>query len=63
VKPVGLHIQVETEGRVTLGQTLADRRSLRGVHRPPPNLRVVLKVDAARFLKLFRERLCPRRPP
>ncbi len=50
-----LAVQVECQGRLTRGLSLADRRA----RRPRPNCRVAMAVDAARFLRLFRERVCP----
>lgn len=55
---VPLHVEVETEGPVTRGMTVADRRSLRADHKAPPNLQAALTVDAAQVLTLFQERLC-----
>ncbi len=60
VKLTPLHVQVETDGRATLGMTLADRRAVRPSQKAEPNLHVALKVDAQRALKIFRERLCRR---
>ncbi|HEX7212580.1 MAG TPA: nucleoside hydrolase [Methylomirabilota bacterium] len=53
-----LHVEVECEGRLTRGLTLADRR------RPPPGrlaptCRVALAVDVERALRLVLEGLCP----
>jgi inosine-uridine nucleoside N-ribohydrolase len=54
-----LHIEVECEGRITRGMSVADRRP-RGAHRKRrPNCQVALSVDAPRFLSLFLDRLCP----
>jgi purine nucleosidase/pyrimidine-specific ribonucleoside hydrolase len=57
VQTVPLHIEVETEDQATLGKTRADRQSLRGSPRSSPNIQAALKVDAARALKLFTQRL------
>jgi purine nucleosidase/pyrimidine-specific ribonucleoside hydrolase len=54
-----LHVEVETEGRVTRGASVADLRRLPAHRRPRPNCRVATTVDAPRFLRLFLERLCP----
>jgi len=51
-----LHIEVECEGRLTRGMTVADRRPF-GT-RPAPTCRAALEVDAPRFLRLFLERVC-----
>ncbi|HVQ76331.1 MAG TPA: nucleoside hydrolase [Candidatus Binatia bacterium] len=54
-----LHVEVEHEGRVTRGLTVADLRPP-APHRPVvPNCEVAMRVDAPRFLRLFLERLCP----
>jgi len=47
-----LDVQIETEGPLTLGMTVADRRPLRGpgYPRPPHPIGVPLAVDAARFI-------------
>ncbi len=52
------HVQVETQGEITTGMTVADRRGIRAEGRP--NMEVALEVDADRFLSLFMERLCRR---
>ena len=54
-----LHVEVECEGRATRGMSIADRRPLRSHHKRRPNCRVAVSVDAARFLQLFLDRLCP----
>jgi purine nucleosidase/pyrimidine-specific ribonucleoside hydrolase len=55
-----LPVTVETQGVITRGMTVADRRS--GRHHDPawPRVRVALGVDAIRFLRMFEERVCPR---
>ncbi|MGH7254568.1 MAG: nucleoside hydrolase, partial [Nitrospirales bacterium] len=53
-----LFVTVETEGRVTRGMTVADRRGLRPPYKSPANAEVALSVDIPRFLTLFQERLC-----
>jgi inosine-uridine nucleoside N-ribohydrolase len=53
-----LHVEVECEGRVTRGMSIADRRPLRSHHRGRPNCRVAMSVDVPRFLDLFLDRLC-----
>lgn len=56
VEAEDLYVQVETQGRVTLGMTVAD---LRPVKRriACPNVRVCNGVDADRFLTLFLDRI------
>jgi len=54
-----LHIEIECEGRVTRGMSVADRRPLRSHRKRRPNCRVAVTVDAPRFLQLFLDRLCP----
>ena len=54
-----LHVQIECAGRITRGMSVADRRPSAYRGEPGPNCRVALSVDAARFLQLFFERLCP----
>lgn len=55
---VPLHVEVETEGPVTRGMTVADRRSLRADRKAPPNLQAALTVNGAQVLNLFQQRLC-----
>lgn len=52
-----LHVDVEDEGRVTRGASVADRRSIPPRERTPPNCRVAMTVHAARFLDLFLARV------
>jgi purine nucleosidase len=65
-----LHVEIETEGRLTAGQSVANVHGLieriesRGDHddvvgliHPEPNCNVALEVDTARFLDLFCQRL------
>lgn len=59
VNTVPLHVEVETQGRITYGMTVVDRRPIRQELRRPANLDVALRVDGPRFLKIFKERLCP----
>lgn len=54
-----LHVEIECQGRATRGLSLADRRALPSHRRHRPNCRVAMAVDAARFLRLFLDRLCP----
>ena len=66
-----MHIAVETQGRLTYGETVANRHLLRdsvedaGDHfvltrlEPvEPNARVPVKIDAGRFLRFFMDRVC-----
>jgi inosine-uridine nucleoside N-ribohydrolase len=53
-----LHVDVEDEGRVTRGASVADRRPMPADERLPPNCRVAMKVDVERFLELFLARIC-----
>jgi purine nucleosidase/pyrimidine-specific ribonucleoside hydrolase len=54
-----LHVEIECEGRVTRGVSLADRRAIPSHRKRRPNCRVATTVDARRFLALFLDRLCP----
>jgi inosine-uridine nucleoside N-ribohydrolase len=54
-----LHVDVECEGRLTRGMSVADRRPMPSHRKRAPNCRVALSVDAPRFLQLFLDRLCP----
>lgn len=54
-----LHVEIEYEGRITRGLSLADRRPIPRHRRRHPNCRVALSVDAPRFLRFFLDRLCP----
>ena len=70
-----MHIAVETQGRLTYGETVANRHLLResvedaGDHfvltklEPvEPNAQVPILIDADRFLRFFMDRICaPRR--
>jgi pyrimidine-specific ribonucleoside hydrolase len=49
-----LHVQIETEGLVARGMTIADRRPFA---RPEPNAHVLLKVDRARLVELLLDSL------
>jgi len=53
-----LYVDVAACGGITDGMTVADLRRIRDDVKYPPNLHVALKVDAARFLAFFQERLC-----
>lgn len=54
-----LHVEVEAEGRITRGMSVADRRPLRSHGQRRPNCLVAASVDAPRFLQLFLDCLCP----
>jgi purine nucleosidase/pyrimidine-specific ribonucleoside hydrolase len=54
-----LAVEVECEGRITRGMSVADRRAKSSGPRRPPNCRVALSVDTARVVSLLFERLCP----
>ncbi len=49
-----VHVDVETHGSITTGETVADWRGLRG---RPPNCEVAVAADAAGFLDRFIERV------
>ena len=53
VQTVPFHVEVETEDQATMGKTRGDR----GSQKASPNIQAALKVDAARALKLFTQRL------
>lgn len=53
-----LSVQVECEGGLTRGMTVADRRPLPPHRRPAPNCRGATSVDVDRFLSFFLDRLC-----
>jgi purine nucleosidase/pyrimidine-specific ribonucleoside hydrolase len=54
-----LHVEVECEGRLTRGLTLADRRRPAAGRPASPTCRVALAVDVERALRLVLEGLCP----
>jgi len=54
-----LSVEVECEGKLTRGLTLADRRGIASHRKRMPTCRVALDVDPDRVLDLFLERLCP----
>jgi purine nucleosidase/pyrimidine-specific ribonucleoside hydrolase len=59
VKFEALTVDVETQGQLTRGMSLADRRPLLRSRTAPSNCQVAMSVDAERFLSIFLERLCP----
>lgn len=52
---VDAYVQVETEGNLTSGMTVADLRGGRSISKP--NAQICLKVHAESFLKLFFQRI------
>jgi len=52
------YVDVEDEGRVTRGASVADRRRMPSAERTPSNCRVAMNVHAARFVELFLSRVC-----
>lgn len=54
-----LSVEVECEGKLTRGLSLADRREIPSHRKRVPACRVAVDVDAARVLDLLLERLCP----
>jgi len=56
------HVDIEDEGRVTRGASVADRRRLPPGEGTPPNCRVAMTVHAERFVELFLARVCAGAP-
>jgi purine nucleosidase/pyrimidine-specific ribonucleoside hydrolase len=54
-----LSVEVECEGKITRGLSLADRREIPSHRKRVPTSRVAVDVDAERVLRLVLERLCP----
>jgi purine nucleosidase len=54
VRTVPMYLQVDTEGSLSLGRTVADRRAS---SLQPANMEVCLQVDSERFLRHFLERV------
>jgi len=54
-----LHVEVECEGRLTRGLSLADRREIPSHRKRGATCRVAGDVDAERVLRMVLERLCP----
>jgi inosine-uridine nucleoside N-ribohydrolase len=54
-----LCIEVECEGKLTRGLSLADRREISSHRKRAPTCRVAVDVDADRVLRMVLERLCP----
>jgi len=56
-----MHVEIETEGKITEGMTVSDRRLLKPELKKLPNANVCVDVDAKRFLGFFMERLLGRK--
>ncbi|HWO06651.1 MAG TPA: nucleoside hydrolase [Methylomirabilota bacterium] len=54
-----MSVEVECEGKLTRGLSLADRRAISSHRKRVPSCRVAMDVDADAVLRLFLERLCP----
>jgi inosine-uridine nucleoside N-ribohydrolase len=54
-----MSVEVECEGKLTRGLSLADRRTIPSHRKRVPSCRVAMDVDADAVLRLFLERLCP----
>jgi inosine-uridine nucleoside N-ribohydrolase len=54
-----LSVEVECEGRLTRGMSLADRREIPSCRKRAATCRVAVDVDAARALEMVLEHLCP----
>jgi len=54
-----LCVEVECEGKLTRGLSLADRREIPSHRKRAPTCRVAVDVDAERVLRMVLERLCP----
>jgi pyrimidine-specific ribonucleoside hydrolase len=60
VSTEAMHVEVETDGKLTEGMTVADRRPVKRVWKKPSNADVSVSVDEKRFLSFFLERVsCP----
>ena len=53
------HVEIESEGRIARGASIADRRSIPPGRKRRPNCRAAMSVDVPRFLEFFLDRLCP----
>ena len=53
------HVEIECEGRLARGLSLADRREIPSHRKRAPTCRVAVDVDAERVLQMVLERLCP----
>lgn len=54
-----LCVEVECEGKLARGLSLADRREIPSHRKRAPTCRVAVDVDAERVLRMVLERLCP----
>jgi inosine-uridine nucleoside N-ribohydrolase len=54
-----MSVEVECEGKLTRGLSLADRRAIPSHRKRVPSCRAAMDVDADAVLRLFLERLCP----
>jgi purine nucleosidase len=52
-----MHVEIETEGELTEGMMVSDRRRLKPELKKSPNANVCVEVDDERFLRFFMERL------
>jgi purine nucleosidase/pyrimidine-specific ribonucleoside hydrolase len=52
-----MHVKIETEGTLTEGMLVSDRRRLKSEFKKSPNANVCVDVDGERFLAFFMERL------
>jgi pyrimidine-specific ribonucleoside hydrolase len=54
-----MHVEVETQGKLTRGMTVADRRWFRDIlpDAPKPNVNVVTRIDNQRYRRLFLDTL------
>jgi purine nucleosidase/pyrimidine-specific ribonucleoside hydrolase len=53
------HVEIESEGRIARGASIADRRSIPPDRKRRSNCRAAMSVDVPRFLEFFLDRLCP----
>lgn len=60
VETAALRVAVETQGALTRGAIVVDRRPPAPGRETRPACRVALRVDAARFLRLYEECVCRR---
>ncbi|HZP36064.1 MAG TPA: nucleoside hydrolase [Methylomirabilota bacterium] len=54
-----MSVEVECDGRLTRGMSVADRRAIPSHRKRPPTCRVAVSVDREAVLRLFLDRLCP----
>ncbi len=55
-----MHVGIETQGRLTRGMTVVDRRWFRDLlgDQPKPNVNVVTRIDNQRYRELFMSTVC-----